>query len=47
MKQPLRKAGRAAYNRIPEPDCATEAMGLFVGLPVLIVIIFAVSAFIG
>jgi len=47
MKRHARRAASAAYNRIPEPDCATEAMGLLVGLPLLIVTIFAVSALMG
>jgi hypothetical protein len=39
-----RRAARAAYDRIPEPDCATEALGLVFFLPLLLVVIFAASA---
>lgn len=45
MKNPhARRAARAAYDRIPNPDCATEALGLVFFLPLLIVAIFAASA---
>ena len=44
MKTIPRKAARAAYDRIPEPDALTGALGMVLGLPVLLVVIFAASA---
>jgi hypothetical protein len=45
MKATTRKAARAAYDRIPNPNAAQEAGAIVLGLPLLIVALFALSAY--
>ena len=45
MKPQARRVAAAAYRRIPNPDAAQEAAGIALGLPLLLVALFALSAF--
>ncbi len=44
MTNRTRRVASAAYNRIPNPNAAQEALGLAFFLPLLIVAVFTVSA---
>ncbi len=45
MNPHARRAASAAYNRIPNPNAAQEAASIALGLPLLLVALFALSAF--
>jgi hypothetical protein len=45
VKRHARRAASAVYDRIPNPNAAQEAGALVLGLPLLIVAVFALSAF--
>jgi len=44
MKHASRKAAAAAFRSIPEPDAASGALGMVLGLPALVALIFTLSA---
>jgi hypothetical protein len=44
MKNTATRAASAAYKRIPNPNAAQEAAGIALGLPLLLVALFALSA---